>query len=394
MDISYILNQLGEERGRYFDAVIPPIVQSAIFAHPDVASMRARIGDEFTEYVYTRGLNPTVAIVAKKLAALEGGESCLLFGSGAAAMAAAVLASVAVGDEVIAVDKPYAWTGFLLKRFLPQFGVTTRLIDAREPAALAASLSERTRLIVLESPNSLTFEQQDLAAIAAIARARGIRTVVDNSYATPLGQSPLALGIDLVVHSATKYLNGHSDVLAGALIGSEAVLREVFAGPYMTLGGILSPHDAWLLLRGLRTLPARLAQTAATTAAVIAWLDRQPRVRRIHYPQHAEHPQAALAAAQLKHANGLFSIELDVPDLVAVERFVDALDRFLIASSWGGYESLVFPVCGVRHWRSLADPCSVPLSLVRFSIGLESPEVLIADLAQALSAIDSAPAAS
>lgn len=390
MDISYIINQLGEERSRYFDAVIPPIVQSAIFAHPDIASMRARMADEFSEYVYTRGQNPTVAIVAKKLAALEGGESCLLFGSGAAAMAAAVLASVGAGDEVIAVDKPYAWTGFLLKRFLLQFGVATRLIDAREPAAVAAAISERTRLIVLESPNSLTFEQQDLAAIAAIARARGIRTVVDNSYATPLGQSPLALGIDLVVHSATKYLNGHSDVMAGAVIGSEALLREVFAGPYMTLGGILSPHDAWLLLRGLRTLPARLAQTAATAAEVIGWLDRQPRVRRIHYPQHAAHPQSALSAAQLHHANGLFSIELDVPDLAAIERFVDALDRFLIAASWGGYESLVFPVCGLRQWRTLADPCSVPLSLVRFSIGLESPAVLIADLAQALAAIDPA----
>ena len=387
MDLSFILNQLGEERDRYFDAVIPPIVQSAIFAHPNVAGMRARIADEFSEFVYTRGQNPTVALVAKKLAALEGGESCLLFGSGAAAMAAAVLASVAAGDEVIAVDKPYAWTGSLLRRWLPRFGVATRMIDARDPAAVAAAIGERTRLIVLESPNSLTFEQQDLAAIAAIARARGVRTLVDNSYATPLGQSPLALGVDLVVHSATKYLNGHSDVLAGALIGSEALVREVFNGPYMTLGGILSPHDAWLLLRGLRTLPARLAQIAATTATVIHWLQGQPGVRRIHYPQHQSYPQSALSTAQLHHANGLFSIELEVPDLAAVDRFVDALERFVIAASWGGYESLVFPVAGVRHWRSLADPCSVPLSLVRFSIGLEGAEVLIADLAQALARI-------
>lgn len=387
MDLSYILNHLGEERERYFDAVIPPIVQSAIFAHPDVATMRRRLRDEFAEHAYTRGLNPTVEIVAMKLAALEGGESCLLFGSGAAAVSAGVMTLVSAGDEVLCVDKPYAWTGLLLRKLLPRFGVRTRFIDAREVADVEAALTPATRLIVLESPNSLTFEQQDLAAISALARARGIRTLIDNSYATPLGQQPLALGIDLVAHSATKYLNGHSDVMAGCLIGSEVLLRQVFAGPYMTLGAILSPHDAWLLLRGLRTLPARMRQIAETTQDVLRFLESHPRVRRLHYPQHETHPQWQLSARQLTHANGLFSIELDVDSIAAVDRCCNALRRFLLAASWGGYESLVFPVAGVRDWQSLNQSANVPLNLVRFSIGLESADVLIADLQQALAQI-------
>ncbi len=270
---------------------------------------------------------------------------------------------------------------------LPQFGLRGVFVDARDTAAIEAAITPATRMIVLESPNSLTFEQQDLAAIAAIAKARGIVTLVDNSYATPLGQSPIALGIDLVAHSATKYLNGHSDVVAGALCGSDTMMRKVFDGPYMTLGAILSPFDAWLLLRGLRTLPVRLERIAATTATVLAHLAHRPKVRRIHSPVPPHSTQQALSSAQLHHASGLFSIELDVPDIAAIDRFCDALQRFLMAASWGGYESLVFPVAGVRDWGSLKTAASVPVNLVRFSIGLEEADVLIADLERGLAAI-------
>lgn len=387
MDLSWIINHLGEERDRYFDAVIPPIVQSAIFAHPDIATMRARLADEFNAHVYTRGQNPTVEIVAKKIAALEGAERALMFGSGAAAIAAGVLANVRAGDEVLCVEKPYFWTGQLVRKLLPQFGVRGVFVDATDVAAVEAAITPATRMIVLESPNSLTFEQQDLAAIARIAKARGIVTLVDNSYATPLGQSPIALGIDLVAHSATKYLNGHSDVVAGALCGSDPMMRKVFDGPYMTLGAILSPFDAWLLLRGLRTLPVRLERIAATTATVLAQLAQHPKVRRIHAPAAPYATQPVLSAAQLHHASGLFSIELEVPDIAAIDRFCDALQRFLMAASWGGYESLVFPVAGVRDWGSLKASASVPVNLVRFSIGLEDPAVLIADLERGFAAI-------
>lgn len=387
-DLSWILNHLGEDRSLYFNAVIPPIVQSSIFAHPDVASMRRRVADEFSSHVYTRGLNPTVEIVARKIAALEGAESALMFGSGAAAVAAGALACLRSGDEVLCVDKPYSWTRTLVRKHLAQYGVTGRLIDARDPAEVDAAITERTKLIILESPNSLTYEQQDLAAIAAIARARGIRTLLDNSFATPLGQQPLALGIDLVAHSATKYLNGHSDVVAGALCGSEVLMREVFDGPYMTLGAVLSPHDAWLLLRGLRTLPVRLAQIAATTNTIREWLEHHPKVARVHSPWATSNPQRfGLTAEQLRHGNGLLSIELVADRIAEVEAFVDGLKRFLIAASWGGYESLVFPVCGVKDWPSLDFPSTVPVGLVRLSIGLEPAEVLISDLEQALAVV-------
>ena len=383
MDLSYIINQLGEDRAKYENAVVPPIYQTAQFVHDTVADMRAHVADEFANHVYTRGNNPTTEILRAKLAALEGAESALVFGSGAAAMAAGVLASVRAGDHVVSVAKPYSWTKTLLRKFLPRFGVAVDFVDATDTQAVEDALRRESKLIVLESPNSLTYEQQDLAAIAKLAQARGVRTICDNSYATPLGQSPIALGIDLVAHSGTKYLNGHSDVLVGVLCGSEALMREVFAGPFMTLGAILAPHDAWLVLRGLRTFPARMAQVAETTSHVVAFLAKQPKVRRLYYPQHATYEQGALTRTQLKAGNGLLSIELDC-DLAGVDRFCDALQRFEMAASWGGYESLCFPVAGVRDWRGYENQATVPVTLVRLSIGLESADVLIADFAQAL----------
>lgn len=385
MDLSYILNQLGEEE-RYHGCVAPPIAQTSIFAHVSVAAMRKALADEYAHHVYTRGNNPTTEILRKKIAALEGAEAALVFGSGAAAMAAAVLSRVKAGDHVVAVDKPYAWTKTLVRKHLARFGIASTLVDARDVAAIEAALTPATRLIVLESPNSLTFEQQDLAAVARLAKARGIATICDNSYATPLGQSPLALGVDIVVHSGTKYLSGHSDVMIGAVCATESLVREIFAGPFMTLGALLSPHDAWLAIRGLRTLPARMRQIGETTSKVVEFLRAQPRVARLNYPQSPDYAQRALTQAQLRCANGLFSIELDC-DQGGIERFCDALTRFAMAASWGGYESLVFPVAGVRDWRGHEAAASVPVNLVRLSIGLEEPDALIADLAQALARI-------
>ncbi len=390
-DLSYILNHLGEDRSQYFGAVAPPIVQSSIFAFPSVEAMRAGFRDEFGNHVYTRGNNPTVEILRRKIAALEGAEDCLMFGSGAAAMAAGAIACVSAGDHAVCVAKPYSWTRALLKDLLGRFGVTVTFVDGTDVANFDSALNDRTRLIVLESPNSMTFEQQDLAAIATIARARGIRTLCDNSYATPLNQSPLALGIDLVAHSATKYLNGHSDVVAGALCGSAALMREVFRGPYMTLGAILAPHDAWLMIRGLRTLPIRMQRIAETSARVLAFLEAHPRVRRVYSPHARANPQLGLGEAQLRGASGLLTIELDALDVAAVERFCDALTRFLMTVSWGGYESLAFPVCAVfPRDAPLHPPAGVSLGCVRLSIGLEEADVLIADLSQAL---DRLPAA-
>jgi cystathionine beta-lyase/cystathionine gamma-synthase len=384
MDLSWILNHLGEDRERYFGAVAPPIIQSSIFAFPTVAAMRAGFRDELGQHVYTRGNNPTVEILRKKVAALEGAEDCLMFGSGAAAISVAAIASVSAGDHVVCVAKPYSWTRAVLRDLLGRFGVTTTFVDGTDIGNFEAALTSQTRLIVLESPNSMTFEQQDLAVVAALAKARSIRTLCDNSYATPLNQSPIALGIDLVAHSATKYLNGHSDVVAGVLCGSHGLIREIFRGPYMTLGAILAPNDAWLMIRGLRTLPIRMERIAATTATVLEFLQAHPRVRRVFSPQARDNPQFGLTQRQLHGASGLVTIELDATDVAAVERFCDGLTRFLMTVSWGGYESLLFPVCAVFPQDApLRSATGVPLNFVRLSIGLEDADVLIADLARA-----------
>lgn len=387
MDLSHILNHLGEERETYHGAVVPPIAQSSIFAFPTVADMRRGFSDEYARHLYTRGNNPTVAILRKKVAALEGAEDCLAFGSGAAAIAAAVFASVRGGDHVVCVARPYSWTRSLLRDLLPRFGVATTFVDGTEAGNFEQALNDATRLIVLESPNSMTFEQQDLAAVSALARARGIRTLCDNSCATPLNQSPLALGVDLVAHSATKYLNGHSDVVAGMLCGSERILREVFMGPYMTFGSILSPHDAWLMLRGMRTLAVRMERIAATTARVLAFVQAHPKIRRVHHPQATSNPQLGLSERQLSGSSGMLTIDLRTDEVAAVERFCDALKYFLMTVSWGGYESLAFPVCAVFPADASVRPGPVPLSLVRLSIGLEDADVLIRDLDQALALV-------
>ncbi len=381
-DLSWALNHLGEDRAAGFNAVVPPVVQSGNFAYPTVAAMRAVVQQEFDRPLYTRGHNPTVAVVRRKLAALEHAEDALLFSSGSAAIAAAVIAFTGAGDHVVCVHQPYSWTRKLLGELLVRFGVETTFVDGTDAENYRHASRPNTRMFITESPNSLTFELQDLAAVAAIARAKGILTLCDNSYSGPLFQNPIDLGIDLVAHSGTKYLNGHSDVVCGVLAGSAAHIRQVMAREFMTLGAAPSPHDAWLLMRGLRTLELRMTRSADSAVRVATFLEAHPKVRRVHWPGLASHPQHELALRQMKRVAGLMSIELDAPDEAAVERFCDGLQRFLIAVSWGGYESLQWPVCALKGPGGYYT--DLPFTMVRLYIGLEDPAVLIADLENAL----------
>jgi len=213
-----------------------------------------------------------------------------------------------------------------------------------------------------------------------------IRTLCDNSYASPLNQSPLALGIDMVAHSGTKYLNGHSDVVAGVLCASHSIIREVFQGPFMTLGAILPPFESWLMLRGMRTLRLRMRQVAESAQMIVAFLSAHPMVEHVYFPQ--SNAQQSLAAQQMSGAAGMLSIRVKTADFAGVERFCNALKRFLLACSWGGYESLAFPVCGLFSSENYsASEQTLPFNLVRLSIGLEEPELLIEDLAQALAQV-------
>jgi cystathionine beta-lyase/cystathionine gamma-synthase len=384
-DLSDILNHLGEDREAGFHAVVPPIVQSGNFTYPTVAALRATIQHEFERPLYTRGHNPTVATVRRKLAALEHAEDALLFSSGSAAIAAAVIAFVKADEHVVCVAKPYSWTKKLLQDLLSRFRVESTFVDGTDAENYRRAIRPDTRLFILESPNSMTFEMQDLAAVAAIAKANGILTLCDNSYSGPLFQNPIDHGIDLVAHSGTKHLNGHSDVLCGVLAGSTAHMRQVMAGEFMTLGAAPSPHDAWLLMRGLRTLEVRMQRSADSAQRVAEHLLVHPKVKAVLWPFLDGHPQQELAKRQMRRCAGLMSIRLNAPDIAAVERFSDTLERFLLAVSWGGYESLQYPVCAAAGPSGYQG--ELPWDLVRIHVGLEDPEVLIADLDRALQAV-------
>lgn len=382
MDLSEILTHLGEDRERGYDAVVPPIVQSGNFTYPTVAAMRAVVQQEFDRPLYTRGYNPTVAMLRKKIAALEHAEDALVLSSGSAAIAAAVIAFTKAGDHIVCVQKPYSWTKKLLAELLLRFGVEHTFVDGTDAENYRRAIRPNTSFFILESPNSLTFELQDIAAVCAIAKEHGIVTLCDNSFNSPLFQTPIDLGCDMVAHSATKYLNGHSDVVAGVLAGSHERIRRVMSKEFMTLGACPSPHDAWLLVRGLRTLPLRMERSADNAEKVARFLESHPRVKRVHWPGLESHPQHALARKQMKRVAGLMSIELDAPDAAAVERFCDSLKRFLIAVSWGGYESLQWPVCALQGPSGYYT--DLPFTMVRLYIGLEDPQSLITDLEQGL----------
>ncbi len=381
--LSEILIHLGEHREQYFNAVAPPVMQSSNFVFPNLAAFREVFADELEHHVYSRGNNPTVEILRRKLAALEGTEDCLVFSSGAGAVAAAVIGNVQAGDHVVCQKAPYSWTSALLRKFLPRFGVEHTFVDGTETDNIRAALRANTRVLYLESPNTMTFECQDLSACSALARERGIVTIIDNSYCSPIYQNPAAFGIDIVVHSGTKYLNGHSDVVVGVLCASKAMVKKIFESELMTLGGILSPHDAALVIRGLRTLPLRIQRSDESARFLIEKLEHHPKIERIWYPFHPSFPQAALARRQMRGCGGLFSVQFKTETQARMEQFVHRLKRFLMAVSWGGHESLIMPSVGFYNIPGKPEP-ALPWTFCRFYIGLEDPGWLWEDLEQAL----------
>ena len=295
MHLSEILYQLGEDRENYFNAVSTPVIQSSNFAFTDLDVFRKSLTNELSGHLYTRGNNPTVKILRQKIAALESAEDALIFGSGAAAVSATVIANVNASDHIICVKSPYSWTNMLLTRFLTRFGVTTTFVDGTDSANFEKAIQPNTKVMFLESPNSQTFELQDLAACAAICKQHGIISIIDNSYCSPIYQKPIELGIDIVVHSATKYLNGHSDVVAGVICSTLPIIQKIFDNEQMCLGAIISPHDANLIIRGLRTLPLRIKRSDESAKKVIEWLKVHPKVKKIYYPFLEGSPQYALA---------------------------------------------------------------------------------------------------
>ena len=386
MDISYILNELGEDREHYFNAVAPPIVQTSNFTFRTVAEMHKAFEDEMGGYLYSRGLNPTVDMLRKKLAALDGAEDCLVFNSGAAAIFAGVLANVKSGDHIVSVKEPYTWAQKMFNVILPRFGVTTSYVDGRALRNFESALQPGTKLIYLESPNSWDYALQDLEAIAALAKKNNIVTMIDNSYCTPLYQQPIAMGIDLSMQTATKYISGHSDTLGGVLSGSTEMIKKIFDSEYLNIGSGIQPFNAWLLIRGLRTLPARLERISRTTREVVSYLQQHAAISQVLFPLDPSFPQYDLASRQMKGSCGLFTFSLANGSYQSITRFCESLRHFLMAVSWGGHESLVIPRCaGIKPGDF--DPLNEQHQQIRMYVGLEEPSYLIADIDQALNSI-------
>jgi cystathionine beta-lyase/cystathionine gamma-synthase len=382
--ISFILNDLGEDREKYFNAMSPPVIQTSNFAFPDVETFRKSIMDEVHSYVYTRGNNPTVEILRKKIAALECTDDALVFASGSAAVAAGIMTCVGKGDHIICVRHPYSWTSSLVSKYLTRFGVEYDFVDGSDMKAIEALIRPSTKLLFLESPNTFTFELQDIGACVALAKKNGIRTAIDNSYSSPLFQQPAKMGVDIVIHTLTKYINGHSDVVAGVVCSSHEIIQKMFMEEYMTLGGVISPHDASLVIRGLRTLPIRMERIQSSTKTIIEKLKKHKAIKRLIYPFDPDFPQYELARKQMSGCGGLFTIEFDLPDIESLLEIVSKIKKWKIAVSWGGHEALMMPIAALYNLPGRSDP-HIPWNYVRFYVGLEEPEYLLEDLLSAMS---------
>lgn len=383
MDLSYIINELAEDRENYYNAVSPPIAQTSNFVFKTVADLSKAFEDEMGGYLYSRGLNPTVEILRKKLAALDGAEDCLVFSSGAAAIFAGVLANVKSGDHVVSVRAPYTWAQRTFDVILPRFGVATTYIDGTKISNWEQATKSNTTLYYLESPNSWDFELQPIREVAALAKSKGITTYIDNSYCTPLYQKPIEMGIDMAMQTATKYIGGHSDTLGGVLSGSKAMMKKIFDSEYLNIGSGIQPFNAWLLNRGLRTLPARIDRITKTSLEVLKFLQQHPAIERVIFPLDESFPQYELAKQQMKGACGLMTIVMKTQKREEIVKFCESLQHIMMAVSWGGHESLVIPKCSGIMSADF-NPSNPEHKYVRLYVGLEDAEYLIKDLRQAL----------
>ena len=366
-------------------AVTAPIYQSSLFTFSDYDSMIARFRGESDQPLYSRVDNPTVKALQDKMAALEGGEACLAFGSGMAAISNAILSVVAPGKKVVCVNHVYPDTYRFLRGFCQRFGIVTEFVDGDDEAAIGAALSDAS-LLYLESPSSWVMSEQNLNQLGAMAREAGVVSMIDNSWASPIFQQPLLCGIDIVVHSASKYISGHSDVVAGLVIASQQHINNItrHISPY--LGGKLSAHEASLLMRGLRTLPLRMKHHHQSALTIAEKLAEHPLVTDVCHPGLKSHSWSTL-----RGYSGLFAFE--VAEQVDIPQLCNALELFHMGVSWGGFESLVMPAISVINQASefnSAVDFGVSPRLIRISVGLEETNDLWADLQQALASANRA----
>ena len=375
---------VGQDKFRKGTSVGVEIARTANFTFASTEEMKRWAEGKSPAYIYTRYGNPTLTIAEKKIAALEGAESAIVAASGMAAISSALLSVLKAGDEVIATRQVYGGTYRMMRDVFPRMGIVVRHVEA-DLAGIERLVNPRTKAVYIETPTNPTLRLVDLYKAVAFAKEWNLISLIDNTFASPVLQKPIEMGFDLVLHSATKYLAGHSDVIAGAAAGREALIKEI-RHMIIHLGGSMDPEAAFLLIRGMKTLEVRVRRQCATALALAKYLAQHPKVARVHYPGLASHPDHRLAKRQMRGFGAMLAFDLK-GGLSAARRFCDRARIFLLAASLGGVESLVvLPIYTSHYNMSLAElrAASVEPGTVRVSVGLEDPEDLIEDLRQAL----------
>lgn len=375
-------------KGHWGHALTVPIAQTSTYVFEDTQAVDDFVAGRSSRLDYGRYGNPTQHVAEKKLAALEGAEAGILFSSGMAAVTTTLLAMLRSGQHAVVMDDCYRKTAQFCKMVLKKFDIETTFVHAGDYAELEGAIRENTRLIVSESPTNPHLNVVDLDAIVALAKKHRLKVVIDSTFATPLNQRPLEFGVDVVIHSATKYLGGHNDLMAGVVLGAEPLVSAIrdYRG---ILGGVLDPHCAYLLIRGLKTFPLRMARQNQTALRMAQYLEQHARVRTVYYPGLTSHPHHEIARSQMTGFGGVVSFDLDA-DLDGTMRFLDALRVPCIGASLGGVESIVSHPSTISYYElAREDRIAIGIAdeLVRYSVGIEDAEDLIADLDRALAAI-------
>ena len=386
-----ILIHYEEERNSNRGAVVPPIYQNSLFTFESWDDIDKAFDDPFNNNIYTRGCNPTVLQAEKKIACLCNGERAKLFSSGMAAISSAILHFVKNNDHIITIKNVYGPANNFMNQYLKEkMNVDTTFVSGENIQEFEIAIKNNTKLIYLESPSSAVFSLQNIAEVVALAKKHNIKTIIDNTWATPLLQKPLDLGVDLEVHSCSKYLGGHSDIIAGVIIGKEKDIKEIFEREHAFLGGKMSPFEAWLLLRSLRTFNARMELHQKNAMRIAEFLERNDKIKKVLYPGLKSFKGYELGKKQMTGYSSLFSFELKSNDLIKIKKFFNSLKYFKIGVSWGGHESLIYAPA-ISYLKELPpeqfEKLGISLGTMRISVGLENVEDLIEDLQQALSYI-------
>lgn len=375
----------GEDRLRYADSITTPIVQTSTFAFKDTEEIEAYTKHGKARFEYGRYGNPTEQVAERRLAALEGAEDCVVFGSGMSAITTSILALVRSNDHIVITDDAYKKTLEFCSSYLQRFGVDCTIVPFGDYAGMEAAIRPNTRFIFSESPTNPYLNIFDLNRLREIARRHKVLTLIDSTFSSPVNQRPLEFGIDLVLQSCTKYLAGHNDILAGAVLGRKSLLEEIRA-LHKAIGGVIDPHCCYLLLRGLKTFPLRMAVHNESAMKIARFLESHPQVKRVYYPGLESHPHYEIAKAQMSGFGGVVTFDIK-GTLASAKRFLDSLKLCYIAPSLGGVETLITHPAIVSYYdypRAQRYALGITDSLIRLAVGVEDVNDLIADIDQAL----------